>query len=220
MPVSAISSVAAKNSSSTYNVGGELGKDEFMKLLVTQLQAQDPLNPMDSSEFISQLAQFSSLEQLQNINDKLDDLTAKLSGAANLIDCEVEALGTLVTVEGGVPDDFHFELTSDAKEVFASISDSNGIYVRTLQLGPLSAGKQTITWDGADDNGNLVPDGKYTVNIQAVGTDGRVVEATSLIRGKVTGATFEDGMTNLLIGNNEIPLDSVIKITRVHQDGD
>lgn len=215
MPVSGISGVTATDSRSSYEVGGELGKNEFMKLLVTQLKNQDPLNPMDSSEFISQLAQFSSLEQLQNINDKLDDLTAQLSDAANLIDHEVEALGTIINVEDGVSDEIHFDLASDATAVFASISNSDGVYVRTVQVGPLSEGRQSLTWDGTDDNGKAVPDGKYTVDIQAVDTDGNMVESTSLIKGKVTGATFEDGTTYLLIGNIEIPLSSVIKINPV-----
>jgi len=214
MTVPAISSVAATTSKSSSEVGGELGKNEFMQLLVAQLKAQDPLNPMDSSEFISQLAQFSSLEQLQNINDKLDDLTEKLSGAANLIDHEVEAMGTVVTVEEGVSGDINFELGSDANEVFISISDSDERYARTLQMGPLSSGQQTITWDGTDDNGNQVPDGKYTFDIQAVDADGKAVEVTSLIKGIATGATSENGVTYLLIGDTEIPLDNVIKNTQ------
>lgn len=214
MPITGVTGVRTDDSSSSFKVGGELGKNEFMKLLIAQLQAQDPLNPMDSSEFISQLAQFSSLEQLQNINDKLDDLTSKISGAANLIGQEIEASGTQVTVEGGVSDDIFFVLAGDATGVYAAISDSNGVYVRSLQIGPLSAGKQTVKWDGTDDNGRSVPDGTYTVDIQAVGTDGGMVEAASFIKGKVTGATFEDGMTYLLIGDHEIPLSSVIKITQ------
>jgi flagellar basal-body rod modification protein FlgD len=218
MTVSGISGVTATGSTSSYEVGGSLGKDEFMKLLVTQLQNQDPLEPMDSSEFIAQLAQFSSLEQLQNINDKLDDLTSQLSDAANLIDHEVEALGTIVKVEDGVSDKIYFDLASEATAVFASISNSDGVYVRTMQVGPLSAGRQTLAWDGTDDNGNAVPDGKYTVDIQAVDTNGDIVESTSLIKGKVTGATFEDGKTYLLIGDIEIPLGSVIKINQVADD--
>jgi len=218
MPVTGISGVTATSSTSPYEAGGELGKNEFMTLLVTQLQNQDPLEPMESSEFIAQLAQFSSLEQLQNISEKLDDLTAQLSGAANLIDREVEALGTIVSVEAGVSDKIYFDLASEATAVFASISNSDGIYVRTMQVGPLSAGRQTLAWDGTDDNGNAVPDGKYTVDIQAVDTNGDMVESTSLIKGKVTGATFENGTTYLLIGDIEIPLGSVIKINQIADD--
>jgi flagellar basal-body rod modification protein FlgD len=217
MPISGISG-ATTASQSAYEVGGQLGKDEFMKLLVTQLRNQDPLNPMDSHEFISQLAQFSSLEQLQNINDKLDDLSAQLSDASNLIDHKVEAIGTGVTVEDGVADEIYFDLASDATAVFASILNSDGVYVRTMQVGPMSEGRQTITWDGTDDNGNTVPDGKYTVDIQAVGTDGNAVESTSLIKGLVKGATFDDGATYLLIDDFEIPLSSVIKILPASDD--
>jgi flagellar basal-body rod modification protein FlgD len=211
MPVTGISG-ATTGSSSSYEVGGKLGKDAFMKLLVTQLQNQDPLNPMDSHEFISQLAQFSSLEQLQNINDKLDDLTAELSNAASLIGHEVEASGTIINVEDGAPDDITFDLASDASAVFVSIIDSDGVHVRTMQVGPLSEGRQSLTWDGTDDNGDAVSDGKYTVDIQAVDKEGNTVESTSLIKGKVTGAIFEDGTAYLLIGDIEIPFSSVIKI--------
>lgn len=218
MPITGVTDVRTDDSSSSFKVGGDLGKDEFMKLLVAQLQAQDPLNPMDSSEFISQLAQFSSLEQLQNINDKLDDLTPKISGAANIVGREIEALGTQVTVEDGVAGDIYFELADEATGVYATISNSNGVYIRSLPIGPLSSGSQTVTWDGTDDNGKTVPDGTYTVDIQAVGIDGNAVDVTSFIKGEVTGATFEDGMTYLLIGDNAIPLSSVTKIIRSTAD--
>lgn len=214
MPVSTIPNVAVKTTGSNYEAGGELGKDEFMKLLVSQLKAQDPLNPMESHEFIAQLAQFSSLEQLQNINDKLDDLTQQLSGAASLISNEIEAMGNLITVEDGAPTEASFTLESDATAVFASITDANGNPIKSFQSGPMDAGQQTLKWDGTDGNGNQVPDGKYTVEIQAVDKDGNVVPSTSFIKGTVTGATFEDGVTTLLLGDTEVPLGSVIKITQ------
>lgn len=212
MPITGVTDIRTDNSSSSVKAGGELGKNEFLKLLIAQLQAQNPLDPMDSSEFISQLAQFSSLEQLQSINDKLDDLTPNISGAANIIGREIEALGNQVMVEGGVAGDIYFELADAATGVYATISDSNGAYIRSIPTGPLSAGSQMVTWDGTDDNGNTVPDGTYTVELQAVGTNGNAVEATPLIKGTVTGAIFEDGMTYLLIGDNAIPLSNVIKI--------
>ena len=212
MPITGVTDIRTDNSSSSVKPGGELGKNEFLKLLVAQLQAQDPLDPMDSSEFISQLAQFSSLEQLQSINDKLDDLTPNISGAANIIGREIEALGNQVMVGDGVAGDIYFELADEATEVYATISDSNGAHIRSIPTGSLSAGNQMVTWDGTDDNGNTVPDGAYTVEIQAVGTNGNAVEATPLIKGTVTGATFEDGLTYLLIGDNAIPLSNVTKI--------
>jgi len=212
MPITGVTGIRTDDSSSSVKAGGELGKNEFMQLLVAQLQAQDPLNPMDSSEFISQLAQFSSLEQLQGINDKLDDLTPNISGAANIIGREIEALGNQVMVGDGVAGDIYFELADEATEVYATISDSNGAYIRSITTGSLGAGNQMVTWDGTDDNGNTVPDGAYTVEIQAVGTNGNAVEATPLIKGTVTGATFEDGLTYLLIGENAIPLSNVTKI--------
>ena len=218
MPITGVTGIRTDDSSSSVKAGGELGKNEFMQLLVAQLQAQDPLNPMDSSEFISQLAQFSSLEQLQNINDKLDDLTPKISGAANIVGREIEAVGTQVMVEDGVAGDIYFELADETTGVYATISDSNGVYIRSLPIGPLSSGSQTVTWDGTDENGKTVPDGTYTVGIQAVGIDGNAVGVTSFIKGEVTGATFENGMTYLLIGDNAIPLSSVTKITRSTAD--
>jgi flagellar basal-body rod modification protein FlgD len=81
-----------------------------------------------------------------------------------------------------------------------------------MQVGPLSEGRQSLTWDGTDDNGDAVSDGKYTVDIQALDKEGNTVESTSLIKGEVTGAIFEDGTAYLLIGDIEIPLSSVIKI--------
>ena len=212
MPITGVTGIRTDDSSSSVKAGGELGKNEFMQLLVAQLQAQDPLNPMDSSEFISQLAQFSSLEQLQGINDKLDDLTPNISGAANIIGREIEALGNQVMVGDGVAGDIYFELADEATEVYVTISDSNGAYIRSITTGSLGAGNQMVAWDGTDDNGNTVPDGTYTVEIQAVGTNGNAVEATPLIKGTVTGATFENGLTYLLIGDNAIPLSNVTKI--------
>lgn len=220
MPISAVSNTPVTNRTASAEVGGELGKNQFLELLVTQLQNQDPLDPMDSTEYISQLAQFSSLEQLQNINSQLESLNKTISDAddqsdgASLIGTEVEAVDTLVTVEGGVADGIHFELPSDIAAAYVSITDSDGNHVRTLQTGSLSKGEQTIAWNGTDDDGEKVPDGRYTFDIQAMDGDGDKVEATCEVTGTVTGATFADHTTYLLMGDNEVTMDSVTRITQ------
>jgi flagellar basal-body rod modification protein FlgD len=208
------------NDSALLSTGGDsvLGRDEFLNLLITQLRYQDPLNPMESTEFTAQLAQFSSLEQLGNINENLEYLqmyqaSSNNSQAVGFIGKNIEASGDSISLANGVSADMHFELAADTRDIFINIYDSYGNFVKTLEAGSLSAGGHSSEWDGTDHNGNKLPDGVYAFEILAVDENGEMVDATTYTTGKVTGVTFKDGITYLLAGDQKIPMGNVIKVT-------
>ena len=132
-----------------------MGKDDFLHLLVAQLQAQDPLNPMDSTGFTAQLAQFSSLEQLQNINDALGTMGTSQavqtnSQAVGFIGRQVTAIGDRVQVVDGQSSALQVNLEQDAAAVHVKLYDMNGSFVRDFETGPQAAGQAGLTWDGMD----------------------------------------------------------------------
>ena len=192
----------------------QLGRDEFLKLLMTQLQNQDPLNPMESYEFAAQLAQFSSVEQLINIGDAIQagDETSGLmaqsinsSVATGLIGREVEAESNTVSLsgEGGVP--FGFDLPADAEAVKVTITSEKDLPVRTLELGGFGAGEHQVAWDGKDDRGNLL-DGTFTLTIEAVNKQGDAVVAQPIVKGVVDRVTFGPEGIQAWIGGAGIPM--------------
>jgi flagellar basal-body rod modification protein FlgD len=194
-----------------------MGKNEFMTLLVAQLQNQDPLNPMDSTGFTAQLAQFSSLEQLQNVNTNLSDLSATQSAlnnaqAVGFIGKTVSATGSQFEVNNGQTPPILFELNADAEIVKIGIYDAAGNHLRTLEGGKMTAGEQTVDWDGVTLNGNSVPDGIYEFEILAVDADDQIVDTTTYTNGKVTGVNYKNGVPYLLANQIEIPLSSVISV--------
>jgi flagellar basal-body rod modification protein FlgD len=195
-----------------------LGKDDFLQLLVTQLQAQDPLNPLESAEFTAQLAQFSSLEQLQGINDNMHNLqlyqaSMNNAQAVSLIGKVVKAPGNSIHLSDGISNDIHFELGADARSVLANIYSTDGRLVKTIDAGPLSAGDQTLTWDGTDNEGGRMPDGVYAFGVSAVDARDAVVDAGTFSIGTVNAVNFEDGTARLMVGGMEIPMSSVLQVT-------
>lgn len=227
MDISGLSTVASQSELTVTETkkNDVLGKDDFLRLLVTQLQYQDPLNPADSAQFTAQLAQFSSLEQLGNINDNIGGLQLSQtalnnSQAVNFIGKTVTSSGNSIHLTDGVSDDLQFELGADAKAVFMNIYDGAGNYVKTIESGALSAGEQTLKWGGADQAGNKVSDGAYTFEVAAVNADDNMVNTKTFTSGMVTGVTFKNGSLCLLAGNKEIPVDTVIQITEDEGIGD
>ncbi len=195
-----------------------VGKDEFLTMLVTQLQYQDPLNPMEGTEFTAQLAQFSSLEQLTNVNDNLNYLQlyqASLNNAqaVNFIGKTVKASGDSVSVTGGEAEKIQFDLVRDASVTAVYISDSAGNLVKTIEYGALSTGEQGIEWDGTNDDGRSVSDGSYTFDVVATDADGNGVEVSKLIEARIRSITFEEGATYLLSGDVRIAMGDVIEVT-------
>ena len=198
-----------------------LGKNDFLHLLVTQLQNQDPLNPAESTEFTAQLAQFSSLEQLNNINDNLKNMenfqaTMTNSQAVSYIGTHITASGNSVQVKEGQTAECNFELAADANLTVISIYDASGGFVNTFETGSLSAGRQTVVWDETDRNGNQVAPGVYRFEVQAADANNEGVDVTALIRTMVTGISFKDQTTHLITELQTVAIGDVLDVTAVN----
>ncbi len=202
MDISAIGGVSAVKEAVGENV---LGKDDFMTLLLKQLSHQDPLNPMESAEFTSQLTEFSSLEELTNIKDSLEGVMAyqqsmQNATLANLIDKTVEIEGDSFYMQDNA--DAGYELKGDAASVIVSVYDESGAMVWTGETGQHREGINTFGWNGTDINGNQLPAGQYTFGIDAKDISGNTVGASTIEKGLVTGISFEDGLTYLTVDDN------------------
>ena len=210
------SSTAATGTSSATNVN-IMGKDDFLRLLVAQLEAQDPLNPMESTDFTAQLAQFSSLEQLQNMNSALGGISTAQSVQTNsqavgFIGKTISAVGDTVQVIDGNSQDLQFTLADNAAGSYITIYDGSGNYIRQIESGGMTTGDQSVSWDGMDYLGSRVPDGVYTYNVSAIDAAGNSVGVTQFASGVVTGVNFEDGLAYLLVGDREIPMGNVVQV--------
>ncbi|MCB2147960.1 MAG: flagellar hook assembly protein FlgD [Deltaproteobacteria bacterium] len=217
MTVMSVSDVYSQASTPKTQDNSVMGKNDFLTLLVAQLKNQDPLNPSDSTEFTAQLAQFSSLEQLQNIDATLSGFEVYQSTLNNIqssgfIGKTVTATGSMFGVNNGNPDPIRFDLVNDADSVFIQIYDNYGGFVSDIQVGSRQAGEQQVVWDGRDSNGAAVADGPYTFTVMAMNADGSVVSSNSYTTGVVTGVDYKTGATNLLINDHEVPISSVIRI--------
>jgi flagellar basal-body rod modification protein FlgD len=194
-----------------------LGKEDFLHLLITQLQNQDPLNPTDHTEFTAQLAQFSSLEQLSNVNDNLEQLqnfqaSTNNSQSVSLLGKEITANGNFLRLSDGEPIGCDFSLGRDAAAVVVNIYDSTGEFVKAFESEDLSSGRQTLIWDGTDRNGNPAKDGNYTFEILAADTNGKNVNVTAFFTGTVNTVTFENNTPFLISEGQKIALGDVIQV--------
>ena len=194
-----------------------MGKDEFLTLLLTQLQHQDPLNPMDSTDMTAQLAQFSQLEQLENVNTTLEYSQLYLASlnnaqAVDFIGKDIEAKGDAIQLSEGGSASVSYELMGDAGSVTIKIYDQDMGLVRIVEQGSGNAGKQEYHWDGKNKDGNQVAAGTYTFEVSATDVNGEGVAVNTYLRGVVTGVTFENGITYLLLGEQKIALGDVIKV--------
>jgi len=194
-----------------------MGKDMFFKMLVAQLQYQDPLNPMENADFSSQLAQFSSLEKLSDISDNIGQLSA-MQGSVNNIQ-SLSFIGKQVSAQGnmlnytGEDININFDLASEASELCVHIYTEEGLPVRDITMSSLSAGDMEIPWNGKNNAGEQVNPGRYIFGIEAYDYNGLPVESTSNAMGTVTGLRYDNGTTYLIIDNKkEVTISDVDKI--------
>lgn len=216
MDVSGVGSALAGGTTAKVGKEETIGKDAFLKLLVVQLQNQDPLSPMNSTEFVAQLAQFSSLEGIRNLGVSMDGVAASMAsmqnlGTSSLIGRQILAEGNAIEYAGG-PVVFGYGLDESAASVTLGIYDATGKVVRQIDRGPASYGDHVVTWDGKDNNGLPVPSGPYTFSVQATNASNEKVRAVPYISGVVSAITMDDGTASLIVGGSVITQDKIKEI--------
>ncbi len=181
-----------------------MGKQDFLTLLVAQLQNQDPLNPDDPTDFTAQLAQFSSLEQLFNLNESME-LSVEAQKQSDRF-ATMDLIGKDVSYAGdafafiGEPASIGYQVDGSVNSVVISIKDSNGNTVSTMNPTNYKEGNHYLEWDGLDKNGEQVAAGNYTVSVQAVSNDSDLsVAVKPLVQSVVSGVTFNDDTGDAVI---------------------
>lgn len=202
--ISGITGYAQSNNTQSSSDSKQLSADmnTFLKLLTTQLQYQDPLDPMDTAEFTNQLVQYSSVEQAIQTNSKLETLlklnVSNLGAqAVSYIGKTVQVLGDVMPMENGKAK-ATYTLDKNVNSTTITIKDMNGKVVYT-ETGKATAGTHEFTWDGKDSNGNQLPDGAYQIVVSPkVATGETAANVTTTVFGKVTGVASDE--TNVYVG--------------------
>jgi flagellar basal-body rod modification protein FlgD len=194
-----------------------LGKDEFLKLMMAQLGSQDPTAPADSNAFVAQLAQFTSLEQMQNMNSSLESLlvgqtSANNTQALNLVGKDILYKTDQITLGTGETPTASAKLSAQASTITATITDDSGRVVRTLQLGGHDAGDVEVKWDGKEESGNSAKAGKYTISITAKDAKGNIVDVEQRASGQVSGVSFEKGYPEIIVGDQHLKMSEIVEI--------
>ncbi len=206
----------------------EIGKDAFLTMMVAQLKHQDPLSPMEGSDFTAQLAQFSSLEQQMNTNTNLSSILGALQASSdetnlfNYIGRNITSDGNPVTVEDGeVLSGGTFNLGETATiDVIVYNSDGNPVRVISSGAETLEEGSYNIGWDGRDENGNPALNGEYTYDVIAKNLDGEYIAVSTKNSGLVSGLTSSGGKTYLVVNGDRVDPDSVETISMAEDSED
>ncbi len=221
-PQSISSILAPQAAEAAKKANDALGKDDFLKMLTAQMRYQNPLEPMKDQEFIGQMTQFSSLEQLQNLNETMStssqwnmllSQTINNTMATSLIGKTVTADASVTAVNSENASPINFRSAGFALSGVLSVYDAEGKIVRTITLSQLQAGEHSISWNGKDNNGNALPAGNYGYSVDLRDPQGNAVSAAGFNKGLVTGVDYIDGQAYLLIAGGMIPLASVRSVS-------
>ena len=189
--------------------------DNFLILLTAQLANQNPLDPIDSNEFVAQLVSFTGVEQAVNMNTNLEQLiglfkSGQTMSAVGYLGTTIEASGnTIRLTDGAAP--FRYSLPQTASTASFIVSDESGRVVAT-GAGPTSAGDHEIIWDGSGVNGVTQPDGIYTVTVSARAADDSLIPVATRVSGRVTGVDTVDGNILLTVNGVGVPIEDVVSV--------
>jgi flagellar basal-body rod modification protein FlgD len=213
--ISALTSGTSSSTSKTSSTGSSssssttVDMNTFLTLLIAQLENQDPLNPDDPSQFTSELAQYSSLEQLTNINSSLDGLStisslqSQTMASDSIGKVATISGGSSIAVSGGTTTSLGFKLSSASSATTVTIYNSNGNEVNSYSLGALSSGTHAVSWNGLDSSGNAVDDGDYSFKVSATDSAGGSVATTTECTGVVSGVDYSSSGSILLAVNGQ-----------------
>ena len=185
-------------------------------MLTTELSNQDPLNPMDTTQFTNQLINLSSMEQMLSMNDKLSTIANDFSSltsanGVSYIGKSVEATGNVNELTNNSAE-WGYSLATTAKSTTLNVTDSSGNVVYS-QSGDTSSGNHTFTWNGINSSGTQLSSGAYTLSVSAVDSSGSKVTNSTSIYGTVTGVDTSSGTTELDIGSVAVSLSNILKVT-------
>ena len=197
-----------------------MDRDGFLKLLVAQLSHQDPLQPTEGTEFVTQLSQFALVEQSITQSNQLNVISTQVRGlsnneAAGLVGQTVTIRGHGVAFDGAAATTSNVQLGAAAGRVTATLRDANGRVVRTMDIGARQAGALAVRWDGRDDQGQTVPRGTYSLTVTAMTVDDREVTVTHDVTGTVTRVSFDQGYPELTLDSGaSAPISDLVNISR------
>ncbi|MBC8237468.1 MAG: flagellar hook capping protein [Helicobacteraceae bacterium] len=193
-----------------------LGKDDFMTLLLVELQHQDPTEPMDSEKILTQTSQLAGLESAENTKVALEELSAIL-GSTNQFST-IAAIGKTadlgsdaISLEEGSTSTFEMYFPSDIQQGTISITDLDGVEVATIDVGTNPSGVYQFDWNGLDSSGNTVESGIYRVNASYSDSSGNTLQ-TRLGAYPIESVRFENGSTLVKVGSSYVPLENIVEV--------
>ena len=191
---------------------------QFLTLLTTQLQNQDPLSPMDTTEFTNQLVAFTGVEQQINTNQKLDDLVAlqlnnAMGSALGYVGLDASYVSSEFFSDGETPVTINYALSGVAVDADLRILDENGTTVFETSAAT-AAGSHEFIWDGLDSFGNPVEPGTYTIQIDALDANDEAVSSSTVVEGRVRGVETQNGLIFLLIGERAVSVGNILNVSQ------
>ena len=205
-------------STTTSTASSSLDTDDFLTLLVAELQYQDPTDPMDTETILTQTSQLASIEASENTANSLDELSSQLQSSTtfNAVSSigKMASLGSNYVTYEGEEMTFEVYFPNEIADGTLTIADSDGNVVRTIDLGDTAAGESgvvAITWDGLDNEGNAVDEGYYSVGATYTDPDG-TSDTTVLGVYPIESVYYDDGVIKLKLGSQYYPISSVVEI--------
>jgi flagellar basal-body rod modification protein FlgD len=215
--VNSYSDVASTSSATTSNdARTTIDSDEFLLLMVEQLQNQDPTNPTDTNEYVSQMVDYASFETQTQISDQLTSITDVLSSFMNsqglgYLGQTVEAVGNTTSLQDGQAQ-WSYSLDSEAESVSINILDEDGNTVYSAE-GETGAGSHSFTWDGVTSDGEQLENGgQYTIQVEALDDEGNEVSGYTTVIAEVTAVDASGDEAVLGIGDSSVLLDNVLAV--------